>query len=1222
MRVSLASWVLHWRMSWRYLLAHPAQLMLAVIGITTGVAAVISVDATRQLITQRFQQDVQQLQSDATHILERADLPITYEYFAGLRRAFPEIPMAPTAVHSAVVEWSNDTAQPVTVLAVDLIAEISLQDPSSQGSLSGFEQQLDLGKWLAGEAQILISHDLLPDHTYNTVSVVTDDGRFQAESIGVIPADLNVGSQTIVIDMALAYQWFPDNGISRLRLVLNEQQANRLNDYLDETWQLVPVNQNPTGIAAAFSMNMLAMGLLALLMGVLLVYSTFRLLLLQREQLHELQYVLGEGRRQIVSQLFIEAFIFGLSGTLLGLLVGLGLAQLVLSWLQQLLGELFATTGYSIWRIDGRLVGLSLVAGLGSSLLALVPLIVSGVTPSRMYAQSAGPVKQSSVWLAGMLMVCVLLGLAGWLLIACFTGLVTALAGLFAVTIACLLLALPALRWLGVGVQSMVSWRQWLPLVAARRLRTSVRRTTPALIALMLALATVVGVSSMVDSFRGSVDDWLDVTLSAEAYLINSGQDIPVSMVDAVAQDPRIDSTGWLHTQSTRLNDQRGELSVIDLPRQGQQSYRLLAGQNLWRVDSSGEIMAMLGETFAQREQIAVGDHLSVLIPASFYGAATNQTESVQVTIAGIFQDYRAGPGRVVILRDDWLAHALPLPNAPTSIGLYFGHHPDGSTALLTALDENLKARPDWLPGLQLTSTAVIKRETLRIFDQTFLMTRSLRWIVAIVALVGVCGALFALQLERSQELALLKTLGISHSEQRRLVVLESLLLGLLATVLAMPLGALLAWLLCEVVNLRAFGWHIETVITAGHWLLAVSIGVIASLVAAWLAGRQQRSDRQPGRYLHIYQLSLMVLSVMVLLSGCRQSDSESDDAAIALLSDTSVEGFKKVTRMREFHFPDDHGKHPGYRTEWWYVTGNLQAAAKQFGYQLTFFRYVTDPDENADGPWQSDAIWLAQVALTDIENQTFYQTELLNRELTDIAFSSATQLDVMVNGWRLWQPDNNEDAYRIAVETEQFGLQFNLQSVKPTVLQGDQGLSIKSADNPENASYYYSQTRLLTEGRIRINDTSHTVTGSSWLDREWSTSALSARQSGWDWFALQLDNQCELMFYQLRLDDGSPDAASAGVWVDAAGRVTPLNVKQVHLTPLAYWQSASNRARYPIRWQLDIPELSASFKINAAVPDQQWHGRFSYWEGAMKVTGRYQSEDITGVGYVELTGY
>ncbi len=367
------------------------------------------------------------------------------------------------------------------------------------------------------------------------------------------------------------------------------------------------------------------------------------------------------------------------------------------------------------------------------------------------------------------------------------------------------------------------------------------------------------------------------------------------------------------------------------------------------------------------------------------------------------------------------------------------------------------------------------------------------------------------------------------------------------------------------------------------------------------------------------------VLLVVLMVSACGSSTDNSSQSGIELLALPAEQGFQRADRPRRFSFPRDHGVHKGFRTEWWYLTGHLSAGQRQFGYQVTFFRYVIDPAEDTTGGWSADAVWLAQVALSDIENAAFLTSEQLSREVEGISGASTAGLDVSVQGWRLYQTVKRaEEAgeYSLQIDADDFSLTLNLRPDKPLVLQGEEGWSRKSADDPDNASYYYSQTRLAANGTVQLDGEQLQVSGSSWFDREWSTSALHARQAGWDWFAVQLDNQHELMFYQLRLQDGGIDRASTGVWVSPEGEVKRLAFADVQLEATRYWQSPHSGTRYPVSWRMDVPDLGLQLRLQAVMPNQLWRGRLSYWEGAMIVSGTLSSTPVTGRAYVELTGY
>ena len=327
--------------------------------------------------------------------------------------------------------------------------------------------------------------------------------------------------------------------------------------------------------------------------------------------------------------------------------------------------------------------------------------------------------------------------------------------------------------------------------------------------------------------------------------------------------------------------------------------------------------------------------------------------------------------------------------------------------------------------------------------------------------------------------------------------------------------------------------------------------------------------------------------------------------------------GFARAFEAREFQFPQDHGAHPDFATEWWYLTGNLSAEnGRRFGYQLTLFRVGLRPGEvAADSNWRSNQVYMGHLAISDIAGGRHHSAERFARAAAGLAGARVAPFEVWLGPWSL-HADNALFPLSVEAQHEDIGLSLQLQSGdKPMVLQGERGLSRKSA-TPGNASYYYSFTRLPTHGELRIGDSLYSVQGDSWLDREWSSSALDKDQAGWDWFALQLEDGRELMFYQLRTRQGGAHAYSRGSLVDANGSVHSLLPEQVTLTPLRYWQ-ADDGTRYPVDWRLQVEELQLDLEVTALLDDQLMDHSVHYWEGAVEVTGSHR-----GQGYLELSGY
>ena len=345
--------------------------------------------------------------------------------------------------------------------------------------------------------------------------------------------------------------------------------------------------------------------------------------------------------------------------------------------------------------------------------------------------------------------------------------------------------------------------------------------------------------------------------------------------------------------------------------------------------------------------------------------------------------------------------------------------------------------------------------------------------------------------------------------------------------------------------------------------------------------------------------------------------------AVTSALGGNDNAGYQRAYAPRPFQFPTDHGPHPDFRNEWWYVTGNLaDATGRQFGYQLTLFRIALSPTPPlADSAWRTNQIYLGHFALTDVAGDQHHAFERLNRGAMGLAGAQATPFRVWLDYWAL---SGNETAIfpmRVQAREGNVALDLVLNEMKPMVLQGDQGLSQKSAE-PGNASYYYSYPRLPTQGTMQLDSTTFTVNGASWLDREWSTSALGPEQSGWDWFALQLDDGRELMFYRLRRKDGTTDSHSQGMLVAADGQTKALRWDEVELQPVGEWLSPTTGDRYPASWRLHVPTEKIFLTIRPKIADQEMRLTVRYWEGAVTVNGRAGNQPLGGQGYLEMTRY
>ena len=364
----------------------------------------------------------------------------------------------------------------------------------------------------------------------------------------------------------------------------------------------------------------------------------------------------------------------------------------------------------------------------------------------------------------------------------------------------------------------------------------------------------------------------------------------------------------------------------------------------------------------------------------------------------------------------------------------------------------------------------------------------------------------------------------------------------------------------------------------------------------------------------------LLSITLMLCVLPVIADETTAPPSQLADLLGSDAEGFARALQPRNFSFPADHGPHPAFRNEWWYVTGNLDSEdGGRFGFELTFFRFSLAPDIAPSGSaWRTNQVYIAHLAVTDGEDERFFTAQRYSRGALGLAGAEASPFRVWIDDWRI--EEGPQGAWRLVAEDEEFGIDVQLKPLKAPVLNGVDGLSQKSAE-PGNASYYYSITRLETTGSIHIGEREIGVAGLSWVDREWSTSALADDQVGWDWFALQLSDGSDLMFYQLRLDDGSQDPQSAGTFVAANGVASHLERDDVEIMVLETWTSPEG-GTYPARWRLRIRRFNLDLVIDPVIADQELFTTVRYWEGAVDVAGNRSRATISGRGYVELTGY
>ena len=378
-----------------------------------------------------------------------------------------------------------------------------------------------------------------------------------------------------------------------------------------------------------------------------------------------------------------------------------------------------------------------------------------------------------------------------------------------------------------------------------------------------------------------------------------------------------------------------------------------------------------------------------------------------------------------------------------------------------------------------------------------------------------------------------------------------------------------------------------------------------------------------------IFYLGAIILAMIVstnLANAQRNSASVSD-----VLSSEADAGFARALAPMMLQFPRDHGAHPEYQIEWWYYTGNLHTDdGKAFGYQLTFFRLALTPQmPERTSHFATNQVYMAHFAVTDAAQGEYFCFERRSRGAAGLAGATGDPTyKVWLEDWSATETEPGTMRLHVPSTSDlieakpQIGLSLDLRQTRPLILHGNRGLSQKGPESG-NASYYYSLVGLETAGEITIAGETIAVSGISWMDHEFGTSFLGEEFVGWDWFSLQLEDGTTLMLYCLRRSDQSCDPQTfEGTLVYPDGRQLRIGTKDFTLTSTRQWTSPESGATYPSGWRITFPALKITLQIKPFIPNQEFRASFTYWEGAVQVSGQIDGAVVDGHGYVELTGY
>jgi len=838
-----------YRASFGYLLRHPWQLGLALLGICTGVAVMVAVDLANESSRKAFLLSMDTVNGKATHQIIAGPAGVDENLYVKLRVEEGIRNIAP--IVEGYIDIESTT---LLVLGVDVFAEREFRNytvpnndasnfvgaasaaidaaenrPGSRPDRRSNEDTIrrmltDPGAVLMSEQTAQVLHLELDDH----FSVAADGRSFPGVLVGLLHSENSRALDNLVIvDISVAQEWLNRYGrLTRIDVRISEKGSQafigRIRNLLPAEARLLSAErrtQSVTEMSAAFMTNLTAMSLLALLVGVFLIYNSVGFAVLQRRRLIGVLRALGLTRRQTFFLILNEGLVLGIVGATLGVVCGIWLGEQLLVLVSRSINDLFFVVNVTEVELSPASIIKGLVAGLGATVIAAaVPAIeASSFQPRLALTRSvlerrAGRLLPiiAMVGIGAALLAILLLNVSGNNLIAGLAAMFLLILGLaLCIPIAAKAFsnfAAPAARRLG-GITARL---------AVTGIGANLSRTGVAIVALAVAVSATVGVSVMVDSFRISVSDWLGNTLRSDIYI-----GVPRGQLDAGLIEDLLEVDGVSEYSTRRriwLESEAGRTQVFAL-QMASHSYagtKILDGNpaEVWQAfDEQGAVL--VSEPYAYRHNVHRGDTL-----------ALNTANGKQTFhIAAVYQSYDRNQGSVLMSRSTY--ERAFQDDGIDAIGLYLS--PDANAEDVI---EQLRRVAIGRQAILVRSNKELRDQSLEIFDRTFIITDVLYWLAVGVALIGTLGAMLALQLERARELAVLRAVGMTPAQLASMVTVQSGFIGLLSGLAAIPLGLVMAAVLILVINRRAFGWQMDITISWQVLVTALALSIGAALIA------------------------------------------------------------------------------------------------------------------------------------------------------------------------------------------------------------------------------------------------------------------------------------------------------------------------------------------------------------------------------------------------------
>ena len=843
------------RSSWHFFLRHPWQLGLAVTGIALAVAVVVSVDLVNKSAGHTFERSTETIAGRATHRIVAGPTGLDERLYTRLRVDHGVRDIAPV-IESHVALEKNEKRETLVLLGVDPFAERAIRAYAGFNNLQNSEGEGILVPLLMESNTVLLDATTatrLGLRTNDDATLVTGGRRIPVHVAGIltdsIPGSSPGTDNLLLADIATAQEVLDMPGrINRIDVLLGDGDGDdgvksRLQSLLPEGAALLPATTRTRSLkqmTRAFHTNLTALSLLALLVGMFLIYNTMTFMVMQRRPLLGRLRALGATRRQLGASIAIEALLLGLAATIAGLLFGVALAHGLLQAVNRTISEVYDLLADSNLTLSELSLFKGVLLGMAGTLLAALPatLEATRVSPRQalLHSHLETSVRRLVVpaSLAGILALAagfVVIHLSSPSIELGFSGIFIIILGV-TLLIPLLTIVLMALFKPLLGRSFGISGRYACQSVAA-----SLSRTTAAIAALMVAIATVIGIGLMVNNFRVSVDRWLQQALRAELYVslpsmgtTASAHALDAGLAHAILALPQVKAVSNVRRITIESSRGRTELAAYGLNDVAWKGFQFNQGEadEIWPAFQQQDTV-IISEPYAWRHGLKQDDVLEL--------RTDNGYQSFRVL--GIYKDYASDQGVVSLSRRTYERHWQD--DRYSGFGIYA--LPGTDIEILRRQVRQLAPDQD----LWLQDRNRILQSSLEVFDNTFVVTEILRVLAAIIAFIGVFSALMALQLERGQEHALLRAIGFLPGQVRRLIISETGLLGLVAGLVAIPVGCLITALLILVINRRSFGWTMELQFSADIMLQGITLGLAAALLAgiypAWKISRSEPAE-------------------------------------------------------------------------------------------------------------------------------------------------------------------------------------------------------------------------------------------------------------------------------------------------------------------------------------------------------------------------------------------